>query len=86
MSRSEHVSTLAPCKDHKSTADRAWRQRGKMLKLRNSILLRFVGANDMTAFITQVSKAVVKTRTEETVETKQTIRQKKIKHELIFQW
>ena len=37
-----------------------------MLKLRNSILLRFVGANDMTAFITQVSKAVVKTRTEET--------------------
>ena len=60
-------------------------QRGKMLKLRNSILLRFVGANDMTACITQVSKAVVKTRTEETVETKQTIRQKKIKHELIFQ-
>lgn len=56
-----------------------------MLKLRNSILLRFVGANDMTACITQVSKAVVKTRTEETVETKQTIRQKKIKHELIFQ-
>lgn len=77
MSRSEHVSALAPFKDHQSTADGACRQRGKILKLRNSILLRFFGSNDMTACITQVSKAVVKTRTEETVETKQTIRQKK---------
>lgn len=77
MSRSEHVSALAPCKDRKSTAYGACQQRGKMLKLRNSILLRFVGSNDMTACITQVSKAVVKTRTEETVKTKQTIRQKK---------
>ena len=48
-----------------------------MLKLRNSILFRFVGSNDMTACTTQVSKAVLKKRTAETVETKQTMEQKK---------